>query len=263
MTVEENMGFSLRLARVPKDEIKKRVTSAAQILGLEPYLARYPRHLSGGQRQRVAMGRAIVRNPQVFLFDEPLSNLDAKLRVQMRSEIKLNHQRLKTTTVYVTHDQIEAMTMADRIVVMHSGHIEQIGSPLELYDSPANLFVAGFIGSPSMNVLDGTVAGTTFNLAGGGSIALGALPPGVTDGPYKLGVRPEHLRLDPTGVQAEVLVIETTGSEAQVALRFGGADIVGVFRERISAKPGEKIGLAFDPATLHLFDPQSGKRIAR
>ena len=263
MTVEENMGFSLRLARVPKDEIRKRVTSAAQILGLEPYLARYPRHLSGGQRQRVAMGRAIVRNPQVFLFDEPLSNLDAKLRVQMRSEIKLNHQRLKTTTVYVTHDQIEAMTMADRIVVMHSGHIEQIGTPLELYDSPANLFVAAFIGSPSMNLLDGTISGNNFVLPGGASIDLGTLPPGVADGAYKLGVRPEHLRLDPTGVQAEVLVIEPTGSETQVALRYGGADLVGVFRERIAARPGESIGISFDPATLHLFDPQSGARIAR
>src|SRR5690606_8595388 len=182
MTVEENMAFSLKLGRVPKDEIKQRVASAAAVLGLEPYLLRYPRHLSGGQRQRVAMGRAIVRSPQLFLFDEPLSNLDAKLRVQMRSEIKLNHQRLKTTTVYVTHDQIEAMTMADRIVVMHSGHIEQIGTPLELYDSPANLFVAAFIGSPSMNLLDGTISGNNFVLPGGATIALGTLPSGVSDG---------------------------------------------------------------------------------
>ncbi len=263
MTVEENMGFSLRLGRVPKDEIRKRVTSAAQVLGLEPYLARYPRHLSGGQRQRVAMGRAIVRNPQVFLFDEPLSNLDAKLRVQMRSEIKLNHQRLKTTTVYVTHDQIEAMTMADRIVVMHSGNIEQIGTPLELYDSPANLFVAGFIGSPAMNIFEGTIAGTMFELAGGGSIALGALPPGVAEGSYKLGVRPEHLRLDANGIKAEILVIEPTGSETQVALRLGGSDIVGVFRERIAARPGESIGISFVPETLHLFDAVSGARISR
>ncbi len=155
MTVEQNMGFSLKLQRVSKDETRKRVMAAANILGLEPYLSRYPRHLSGGQRQRVAMGRAIVRNPAVFLFDEPLSNLDAKLRVAMRSEIKQNHMRLKTTTVYVTHDQIEAMTMADRIVVMHDGVIEQIGTPLDLYDRPANLFVAGFIGSPAMNLLAG------------------------------------------------------------------------------------------------------------
>ncbi len=159
MTVGENMGFSLRLARAPKDELRARVGKASGMLGLDAYLARYPRQLSGGQRQRVAMGRAMVRDPKVFLFDEPLSNLDAKLRVAMRSEIKLNHQRLRTTTIYVTHDQIEAMTMADRIVVMHDGVVEQIGTPLDLYDTPANLFVAGFIGSPSMNMLGGRIAG--------------------------------------------------------------------------------------------------------
>ena len=176
MTVEQNMAFSLKLQRVPREEAKKRVASAAGILGLEPYLERYPRHLSGGQRQRVAMGRAIVRNPAVFLFDEPLSNLDAKLRVQMRHEIKQNHQRLKTTTVYVTHDQIEAMTMADRIVVMHDGVIEQIGTPLELYDHPANLFVAGFIGSPAMNMLGGNIDGNAFVAADGARIDLGTVP---------------------------------------------------------------------------------------
>src|SRR5512142_2771232 len=157
MSVRENMGFSLRLRRADRREVDARVARAAQILNLEPYLDRYPRELSGGQRQRVAMGRAIVRDPKVFLFDEPLSNLDAKLRVQMRSEIKALHQRLRTTTVYVTHDQIEAMTMADRIVVMHDGVIEQIGRPLDLYDRPDNLFVAQFIGSPAMNVVPGTV----------------------------------------------------------------------------------------------------------
>src|SRR5512144_2572888 len=157
MTVRDNMGFSLRLRKADRNEIDTRVARAAKILNLDPYLDRFPRELSGGQRQRVAMGRAIVRDPKVFLFDEPLSNLDAKLRVQMRSEIKALHQRLKTTTVYVTHDQIEAMTMADRIVVMHDGAVEQIGTPLELYDRPDNLFVAQFIGSPSMNVLEGTV----------------------------------------------------------------------------------------------------------
>src|ERR1700756_3720705 len=159
MTVRDNMAFSLSLAKVPKAAIDQQVTRAAQILGLTPYLNRYPRQLSGGQRQRVAMGRAIVRDPQVFLFDEPLSNLDAKLRVQMRTEIKALHQRLKTTTIYVTHDQIEAMTMADKIVVMNGGNIEQIGKPLELYDNPVNLFVAGFIGSPAMNMLKGTITG--------------------------------------------------------------------------------------------------------
>ncbi len=263
MTVEENMAFSLKLGRVPRDEIKKRVASAATILGLETYLQRYPRHLSGGQRQRVAMGRAIVRNPQLFLFDEPLSNLDAKLRVQMRSEIKLNHQRLKTTTVYVTHDQIEAMTMADRIVVMHSGHIEQMGTPLELYDEPKNLFVAGFIGSPAMNIVKGELAGSTLRLADGTTIELGAVPAGVSDGPITLGLRPEHLRLDADGAKAEVLIIEPTGSETLVTLRLGDHDLVGVFRERISAKPGEMIGIAFDESRMHLFDAQSGERIAR
>src|SRR5512141_2041660 len=159
MTVRDNMGFSLRLRKADKGEIDSRVAKAANILNLDPYLERFPRELSGGQRQRVAMGRAIVRDPKVFLFDEPLSNLDAKLRVAMRAEIKALHQRLKTTTVYVTHDQIEAMTMADRIVVMHDGIVEQIGAPLELYDRPANLFVAGFIGSPAMNMLEGKMDG--------------------------------------------------------------------------------------------------------
>ncbi len=263
MTVEENMAFSLKLGRFPKDEIKKRVASAAAVLGLEPYLQRYPRHLSGGQRQRVAMGRAIVRSPQLFLFDEPLSNLDAKLRVQMRSEIKLNHQRLKTTTIYVTHDQIEAMTMADRIVVMHSGNIEQIGSPLELYDHPANLFVAGFIGSPAMNIISGKMVGSAFQFADGTTIELGIVPPTLPDGPVALGVRPEHLSLNETGIMAEVLVIEPTGSETQVTLRLGGHDLVGVFRERISAKPGDRIGVSFDTTRIHLFDGQSGSRVLR
>jgi multiple sugar transport system ATP-binding protein len=248
---------------VPRDEIKRRVASAAVILGLDSYLERYPRHLSGGQRQRVAMGRAIVRNPTVFLFDEPLSNLDAKLRVQMRSEIKLNHQRLKTTTVYVTHDQIEAMTMADRIVVMHSGNIEQIGTPLELYDHPANLFVAGFIGSPAMNIINGSIVGSQFRFPDGTSIDLGTVPPGVKDGPITLGVRPEHLRLDPAGTRADIVVIEPTGSETQVTLSLGGQDLVGVFRERVSAAPGQSIGIGFDKSLLHLFDVESGRRILR
>jgi multiple sugar transport system ATP-binding protein len=263
MTVEENMAFSLRLGRVPRDEIKRRIANAAVILGLDPYLQRYPRHLSGGQRQRVAMGRAIVRNPRVFLFDEPLSNLDAKLRVQMRSEIKLNHQRLRTTTVYVTHDQIEAMTMADRIVVMHSGNIEQIGTPLELYDHPANLFVAGFIGSPAMNIVQGSLAGNAFRFADGTSIDLGTLPAGVKDGPITLGIRPEHLRLDPNGIQGEVRVIEPTGSETQVVASLGGETLVGVFRERINVKPGQSIGLSLDTNLLHLFDSATGRRIVR
>jgi multiple sugar transport system ATP-binding protein len=260
MTVEANMGFSLRLAGAPKEEIASRVADAARMLGLDPYLKRYPRHLSGGQRQRVAMGRAMVRQPKVFLFDEPLSNLDAKLRVQMRSEIKQNHQRLKTTTVYVTHDQIEAMTMADRIVVMHGGVVEQIGSPLELYDRPANLFVAGFIGSPSMNILGGKLENGTFVSIDGTRIGL---PNAASLGnrPVHLGIRPEHLRLDAAGLAGEIITVEPTGSETQVALRLAGHDVVGVFRERILNPPGETLKLGLDIEKVHLFDSDSGKRL--
>jgi multiple sugar transport system ATP-binding protein len=260
MTVEANMGFSLRLAGAPKPEIAKRVAEAARMLSLEPYLQRYPRHLSGGQRQRVAMGRAMVRNPKVFLFDEPLSNLDAKLRVQMRSEIKQNHQRLKTTTIYVTHDQIEAMTMADRIVVMHGGIVEQIGSPLELYDHPANLFVAGFIGSPSMNILKGRLDGGSFFTESGMRLAVnGAAAHG--DQPITLGIRPEHLRLDPQGLPAEIVTVEPMGSETQVAMRLGGHDLIGVFRERILNAPGEILKIGVETHQIHLFDTETGKRL--
>src|SRR6476660_1969293 len=195
MTVADNMAFSMKLRGAPKNEIDERVNRAAAILGLSQLLQRFPRQLSGGQRQRVAMGRAIVRDPQVFLCDEPLSNLDAKLRVQMRTEIKELHQRLKTTTIYVTHDQIEAMTMADKIVVMHAGRVEQIGSPLELYDRPANQFVAGFIGSPAMNFLPGTIEAGGFRAEGG---SLWPLPAGAANAngrPAVYGVRPEHLQL--------------------------------------------------------------------
>ena len=261
MTVAQNMGFSLKLARAPKDEINRRVAVAAQMLSLDPYLDRYPRQLSGGQRQRVAMGRAMVRNPKVFLFDEPLSNLDAKLRVQMRSEIKQNHQRLSTTTVYVTHDQIEAMTMADRIVVMHDGIVEQIGTPLELYDYPDNLFVAAFIGSPSMNILGGKLQSGQFLAADGSGIALPFAPTGMDGRAVSLGIRPEHFVLDPTGFPAEIITVEPTGSETQVAMRLAGHDVVGVFRERITARPGETIPVRADQARIHLFDSQTGKRI--
>jgi multiple sugar transport system ATP-binding protein len=261
MTVEQNMAFSLKLAKAPKEVMDREVLRSAKILGLEQLLHRYPRQLSGGQRQRVAMGRAIVRNPQVFLFDEPLSNLDAKLRVQMRSEIKSLHQRLKVTTVYVTHDQIEAMTMADKIVVMNSGVVEQAGPPLELYDRPANVFVAGFIGSPAMNLIEGTIADGSLRTADGTAWTLPSNGKGGRDGPAIYGIRPEHLRLDPDGVKARVQVVEPMGSETQVLLRVGDQSVVAAFRDRISAKPGEVLPVSPDPALIHLFDSQSGRRV--
>ncbi|MVS97437.1 ABC transporter ATP-binding protein [Devosia marina] len=263
MTVAQNMGFSLKLGRAPKEEIGRRVAKAADMLSLTPYLDRYPRQLSGGQRQRVAMGRAMVRDPKVFLFDEPLSNLDAKLRVQMRSEIKQNHQRLKTTTVYVTHDQIEAMTMADRIVVMHDGVVEQIGTPLELYDFPRNLFVAAFIGSPSMNILSGKLSGNSFITADSSAINLPFIPASTNDETVSLGIRPEHFALDPNGMAAEVITVEPTGSETQVAMLLGGHEVVAVFRERITTRPGECLTVKLDPERIHLFDGQSGLRLGQ
>ena len=250
---------------MPRSEIDRRVTQAAEILGLVPYLDRYPRSLSGGQRQRVAMGRAIVRDPEVFLFDEPLSNLDAKLRVQMRAEIRELHQRLRTTTIYVTHDQIEAMTMADRIVVMENGHIRQIGAPLELYDRPANRFVAEFIGSPSMNLFDGRVkrgdqTGIEIDLAGRTVPVVDAVD--LVDGmKVKLGIRPEHLSIAEDGLPATVSVVEPTGSETHVVARTETEEIVAVFRERHSLAPCQPIFLVPDSSQIHLFDDDSGKRL--
>jgi multiple sugar transport system ATP-binding protein len=261
MTVRDNMAFSLSLAKVAKATIDQQVARAAQILGLTQYLNRYPRQLSGGQRQRVAMGRAIVRDPQVFLFDEPLSNLDAKLRVAMRAEIKELHQRLTTTTVYVTHDQIEAMTMADKIVVMNGGKVEQIGAPLELYDRPENLFVAGFIGSPAMNFLHGHIANGAFRAEGGAALPLPA-GDGPDGRPAVYGIRPEHFQLSPEGLPAVVHVVEPTGSETQVMAEFAGASVICAFRERVSAKPGETIRVSPDPALVHLFDAGTGQRLA-
>ncbi len=263
MTVRQNMAFSLVLARRPKSEIEQRVTEAATILGLSPYLDRHPAQLSGGQRQRVAMGRAIVRKPQVFLFDEPLSNLDAKLRVQMRGEIRELHHRLQTTSVYVTHDQIEAMTMADRIVVMHEGVVEQAGTPLEIYDRPANVFVATFIGSPAMNLLPGRLADdpSIVELAGGARIALAqraSAPPG-TD--VQVGVRPEHLELNGQGLNCEVVVVEPTGADTQVIARCAAGELVASFRERHHFRPGDRISLAASPLALHVFDAANGQRL--
>lgn len=264
MTVEANMGFSLRLAKAPKEEIKTRVREAAQILGLEKLLDRHPRNLSGGQRQRVAMGRAIVRQPQVFLFDEPLSNLDAKLRVQMRSEIKQLHQRLKTTTIYVTHDQIEAMTMADKIVVMRDGHVEQIGSPLDLYDSPANLFVAGFIGSPGMNFIKGQISAegpVEFIANGGARLPIPADVP-VTRGQQVIyGIRPEHLTINQGGAQADVTLIEPTGAETQITAGLGDVQIVATVRDRLALNAGDSISIAPDLTKVQLFDAVTEKAL--
>ncbi|WP_102961309.1 ABC transporter ATP-binding protein [Mangrovicella endophytica] len=263
MTVADNMAFSLKLKGASRSEIEDRVKPAAAILGLSAYLDRFPRQLSGGQRQRVAMGRAIVRDPQVFLFDEPLSNLDAKLRVSMRTEIKSLHQRLTTTTIYVTHDQIEAMTMADKIVVMQDGRIEQIGAPLELYDRPDNLFVAGFIGSPAMNMLHGRVDSadpSRFVTRDGVVLPLGRPRPDLTGRDLVYGMRPEAIQLGGS-VSIQVDVIEPTGSESQVIGRLGAAEIACVFRERVSVRPGEMMPVSIDPAATHLFDAADGRRI--
>ena len=261
MTVFDNMAFSLKLAGAPRDVMEQEVQKAARILGLEELLHRFPRQLSGGQRQRVAMGRAIVRDPQVFLFDEPLSNLDAKLRVQMRSEIKELHQRLKVTTVYVTHDQIEAMTMADLIVVMNHGRIEQAGSPLELYDRPANVFVAGFIGSPAMNLLQGRVENGGFQVGEGISLPMPTDVNGTAPDDVIYGIRPEHLKLDPNGIPARLQVVEPTGSETQVVLKAGHATFIGAFRERITERPGDLVPVSPDLSLVHLFDKKTGSRI--
>ncbi|MFV0382563.1 ABC transporter ATP-binding protein [Paracoccus sp. (in: a-proteobacteria)] len=263
-TVAENIGFPLKMAKRPKPEIDEKVRQAASILDLAHLLDRYPKQLSGGQRQRVAMGRAIVRNPQVFLFDEPLSNLDAKLRVTMRVEIKELHQRLKTTIVYVTHDQIEAMTMADKIVVMRDGRVEQIGAPLDLYDRPESVFVAGFIGSPSMNFLHGRIAtheGQRAFVTDGG-LPLPLPPTDLPDG-HKVtyGIRPEHITIADDGVPVSVVVTEPTGSETQVFARVDKDLIDAVVKDRIHARPGQKVGFAIDPANVHLFDRQSERRL--
>jgi multiple sugar transport system ATP-binding protein len=264
MTVAQNMGFSLKLRHAPKSEIEARVKKAADILDLGPYLDRYPRQLSGGQRQRVAMGRAIVRDPQVFLFDEPLSNLDAKLRVAMRTEIKALHQRLGTTTVYVTHDQIEAMTMADKIVVMHDGVVEQIGAPLTLYDEPDNLFVAGFIGSPAMNFIRGKLAvngSANFVADAGFALPLAKAPPASDGRPVICGIRPEHVTFGADGADGEIRIVEPMGSETQVIVSASGCDLTCLSRDRAPLKAGEAIHFSADPTMIYLFDAETGRRI--
>ena len=251
MTVADNMGFALKLKKADPADTAARVKRAAEILGLEKLLGRFPRQLSGGQRQRVAMGRAIVRNPDVFLFDEPLSNLDAKLRVQMRGEIKGLHQRLGTTTVYVTHDQIEAMTMADKIVVMRAGRIEQIGKPLDLYDRPDNTFVATFIGSPAMNLFEGGVDGGGFGIEGGVTLPLPA--EAGTGEARTYGIRPEDLDLAEAGIPATVLTVEPTGAETHLSVRVGTQAATIVLHRRVDLKPDQQIHLAPRSGKIHLF----------
>ncbi len=265
MTVKDNITFGPRIRREDSQETEGKLKRAASILNLGAYLDRRPGQLSGGQRQRVAMGRSIVRNPDLFLFDEPLSNLDAKLRVQMRTEIKALHHKLESTIIYVTHDQIEAMTMADRIVVMNGGRIEQVGTPLELYDHPANLFVAGFLGSPAMSLIEGTVArsekGTTIRLSDNVTVPVGSTP--APDGASViLGIRPEHYRLDPVGpIRLVVDVVEPTGSESHIYGHVCTSEVRAVFRERISVSPGETLRLSVEPEKVHIFDAASGMRL--
>jgi len=261
MTVAENIGFGLKLNKRPKDEIARRVGEVAGVLQIEPLLDRTPRELSGGQRQRVAIGRAIIREPKVFLFDEPLSNLDAALRVQMRLEIARLHKRLGATMIYVTHDQTEAMTLADRIVVFNHGRIEQVGAPMELYESPANMFVAGFIGAPAMNFLpaklDNASGGSVIRL-GGASFALGALAQGV-GGDVTVGIRPEHLSLVADGaghVPARVEIVEHLGAEtyAYVEIADPKATLTVSVPPSSDVKPGDTVSLRFDLSNTHVFD---------
>jgi multiple sugar transport system ATP-binding protein len=276
MSVYDNMAFGLTLRKIPKEEIRRRVQEAARILGIEGLLKRKPRALSGGQRQRVALGRAIVRDPAVFLFDEPLSNLDAKLRVQTRAEISKLHLRLGTTFIYVTHDQVEAMTMATRIVVMNNGSIQQVGAPQELYDRPQNLFVAGFIGSPAMNFFDATVVSE-----GGGLVMetgafklpvpgekLQALRPRVGK-KVILGIRPENIHarrfmppdINASFLEADIEVTELMGSEIVLHLSAGEKQFQARADPRTEARPGQKIEIAFDVDRLHMFDPETEEAI--
>ena len=271
LSVYENIAFGPRLRKEPEPAFRPRILAVAEMLNLTPYLDRLPRALSGGQRQRVAMGRAVVREPELFLFDEPLSNLDAKLRVQMRTEIKDLHQRLGNTVIYVTHDQIEAMTLADRIVVMNGGRIEQIGKPLELYDRPANLFVAGFIGSPAMNFIEGvaTAAGPAGTPGSGLVLVAGAgtvlpLPDcGAEPGQrVTLGIRPEHVKLAQDGpIALEVGVVEPTGAETHFYSRIGAAAFCVAVHHRLDVAPGQTVHLDFPEALVHLFDTATGARI--
>jgi multiple sugar transport system ATP-binding protein len=267
LSAYENLAFGPRLRGEDKAAMDANVRRAADTLNIGALLERLPRALSGGQRQRVAMGRAIVRQPDLFLFDEPLSNLDAQLRVQMRTEIKALQLKLGTTTIYVTHDQVEAMTMADRIVVMNGGRIEQSGDPLEIYDRPANLFVAGFLGSPAMSFIEGVVAeraGRRF-LRTAAAIELPAPVAGLPlDRKVVLGVRPEHLRLaEPaTGVPGRVIVTEPTGADTHLYAELAGTRVCAQLHARLRLLPDEQVWLGFDEAQVHLFDAETGVRLA-
>jgi multiple sugar transport system ATP-binding protein len=270
MSVYDNMAFGLKMRKVDRSDIRKRVYEAADILGIRDYLNRKPRQLSGGQRQRVALGRAIVRHPQVFLFDEPLSNLDAKLRVQMRVELKKLHTRLNTTAIYVTHDQVEAMTLGDRVVVMRGGVVQQVGEPLELYNTPVNRFVAGFIGSPGMNFASVQVTNGAGGLRAGNSGLAIDVPAEISSRlvPYAgrdviLGVRPEDLAVangsDPPGLcfEAMVEVVERLGAESLLDLQVGEQTMVASVEPNVRAKRGDKLRFALRPERLHFFDTNS------
>ncbi|MBW7921711.1 MAG: sn-glycerol-3-phosphate ABC transporter ATP-binding protein UgpC [Rubellimicrobium sp.] len=272
MNVRDNLGFGLKIAGLSKDEIARRVNEAAEILGLDMLMDRLPAHLSGGQRQRVAMGRAIVRNPDVFLFDEPLSNLDAKLRGQMRVEIKKLHQRVGTTIIYVTHDQVEAMTLADRIVIMRDGRVEQVGTPAEVFETPVNTFVAGFIGSPPMNQLPATVVGAAARLADGVTIPLPAdIAPRLKDGQnVTLGFRPDGF--SPAGhgmltdaatvtIARDILIAEPLGNESILTVELGGKDVQGKMLNPRVLRSGERVDFLLDLSHLHVFDGESGRNL--
>ncbi|WP_163340194.1 ABC transporter ATP-binding protein [Desulfopila sp. IMCC35008] len=272
MTVYENMAFSLRMARASRDEIEKKVQDAAAILELTPYLQRKPAELSGGQRQRVAMGRAIVRQPAVFLFDEPLSNLDAQLRTQMRMELKKLHLKMQTTTIYVTHDQVEAMTLADRIVILKDGYIQQVGTPIEVFEEPVNRFVGGFIGNPPINIVDGVISSTE----GAVSVRFGEIelpllnPPQLAEETQVLvGIRPDAIKggnnlnmlSSEWRITGEVLVAEILGGQSLIEFTAGGNTMVAELEGRIRIRPGEKVELAIDAERLLFFDPQTEEAV--
>ena len=262
MSVRQNMAYGLKIRKIPKDEIEQRVNEAAEILGISQYLDRKPRQLSGGQRQRVAMGRAIVRKPQVFLFDEPLSNLDAKLRVQMRLEIRKLQKRLNVTSIYVTHDQVEAMTLGDRLMVLNGGVVEQFGTPIELYDHPETIFVAGFIGSPSMNFIPAECANGAITLSNGAKMPGGAH----ANGSVTLGLRPEHLTPDANGpIRVVVQMFEHLGANTLMhgTLDETNVDVVASLPGHVSADAGSVMTFSASAENMHIFDTETGKRVVK